>query len=332
MILHPAIFALLTASLLITAMVLYSSVHAVRILTSWEMESGSEIQLVLERRTYLISTVLTNALIFQALSLALFVYVSDSLHVQIAGAMCAVGTLNANAFGYPVLVLKIVNCLLAGLWLILNHADTRGYDYPLIRRKYAFLMLLTVPLVIEAFLLWFFFLNLRGDVITSCCGSLFSAGESTVSSELAGLPPQPTAIAFFLALALTLALGVWFLRGRGRGYALGLSAGVTFVAALAAIISYFAPCFYELPHHHCPFCILHHEYHYVGYLLYAALFGGVIAGMGCGVLAPLRDVSSLRTTIPVMQRSLAFITLLCYAIFTIIVLLHVWTSDFRVIS
>ena len=31
--------------------------------------------------------------------------------------MCADGTLGVNGYGYPVLILKIINCLLAGVWL-----------------------------------------------------------------------------------------------------------------------------------------------------------------------------------------------------------------------
>lgn len=332
MILHPAIIALLIAALLIAGMVLYSSVHALRILRNWQVRSGSERQLELERRTYLISTFLANTLFFQLLSLVLLVYVADSLHGQISGAMCAVGTFNANAFGYPALLFKVINCLLAGLWLILNHTDTRGYDYPLIKGKYLLLLVLVLPILLETVLLWAFFLNLRGDVITSCCGSLFSVGKETVVSELAGLPPLPSAIAFYLCLLATLALGLRFIRGRGRGYALAFAAGVTFVVALAATISYFAPGFYELPHHHCPFCILQHEYHYIGYVLYTALFGGVIAGLGCGVLAPFRHVTSLQQTLPRLQRQLAFFCLLCYVLFAVIVTARLLTSDFRVIS
>ena len=44
--------------------------------------------------------------------------------------MCAAGTLNVNAYGYPALILKVVNAVLAGQWLILNHADNRVPDYP----------------------------------------------------------------------------------------------------------------------------------------------------------------------------------------------------------
>lgn len=332
MILNPAVIALLAAAALIAAMVLYAGWHAGRILDHWDLNSGSELQLSLERRTYLISTLLTYALLFQALSLVLLVYVADSLHVQIAGAMCAVGTFHVNSYGYPTLILKIVNFLLAGLWLILNHVDTRGYDYPLIRVKYALLLVLALPLVVESVHLWLYFLSFESDVITSCCGSLFSAGSTSVSAELAALPPRPTMAAFSLALAATFFFGLRLLRGKNAGYAFALAAALSFAAALPAIIAYIAPLFYELPHHHCPFCLLHGEYHYIGYPLYAALFIGALSGMGSGLLAPFRGKASLALAVPRLQKRLALVCLLGYGSFALIVVVRMLTSDFRVFS
>jgi len=147
MILHPAILALLVVSLLTSFMVLYAGWYGVRILLRWDIRSGSELQLSLERRTYLISTILSYVLAFQLLSLFLFIYTADHLHSLFAGAMCAAGTLNVNGFGYPLLITKVVNFLLASLWLIVNHADTRGYDYPLIKVTYALLTAIA-PLVL----------------------------------------------------------------------------------------------------------------------------------------------------------------------------------------
>ena len=61
--------------------------------------------------------------------------------------MCAAGTLNVNSYGYPTFLLKIFNCILAGLWLVINYADNQAYDYPLIRGKYVLLLILA-PLVL----------------------------------------------------------------------------------------------------------------------------------------------------------------------------------------
>ena len=65
-------------------------------------------QLILERKTYLISTLLTYLLGFELLSLFLYVFTADQLHTFFVGAMCAAGTLYVNGYGYPALILKVV--------------------------------------------------------------------------------------------------------------------------------------------------------------------------------------------------------------------------------
>ena len=65
MVFHPAILALYISSILIGFMVLYSALHGVQILKRWDLRSGSELQLLLERKTYLVSTLLAYAFAFQ---------------------------------------------------------------------------------------------------------------------------------------------------------------------------------------------------------------------------------------------------------------------------
>ena len=167
MILDPPIIALLLGSILISGLVLYAAAFGVQILRHWDIKSGSERQLSLERKTYLISTIINYAFGFQLLSLFLFIYTADDLCRLFVGAMCAVGTLNVNAYGYPALILKIINFLFAGRWLILNYADNRAFDYPLIKKKYIFLLIMTPYILAETVLLFLYFL-----VIASQCDHL----------------------------------------------------------------------------------------------------------------------------------------------------------------
>jgi hypothetical protein len=327
--LHPAVLALLVASLLIGGMVLYAGGYGAKILLRWDIGSGSERQLELERRTYLISTLLSVAFALQILSLFLFVFTADRLHGMFSGAMCAAGTLNVNGFGYPVLVLKIVTFLLAGLWLVVNHADTRGYDYPLIKPKYALLLLLGPLVLVEGYLQYRYFAGLHPEVITSCCGSLFGQGQKGIAGDLAALPAGPMEGAFFGGMAATMACGIRFRRtGRG-GYLFSIASSATFAVALASMISFICLYIYELPTHHCPFCILQKEYGYVGYVLYVALFGGGVAGMGAGVLMPFRGCVSMARVIPALQRRLTGGTLVLYLLFTLIVAYRILFSPFR---
>ena len=99
--------ALLMTSLLVSSMGCCAGYHGLQILNGWNLENGSDRQLDLERRTYLISTIMSSVMVFQLMSLFLFVYTADALHPLFSGAMCAAGTLNVNQFGYPLLVIKI---------------------------------------------------------------------------------------------------------------------------------------------------------------------------------------------------------------------------------
>ncbi len=293
MIFHPAVIALCLVSFLISGMVLYASFFGFRILKRWDLASGSEEQLALERRTYLVSTILCYVLVFQIGSLFLYIYTADSLHSFFVGAMCAAGSLNANRYGYPTLLLKILNFVLAGLWLIVNHTDNQAYDYPLIRMKYWMLLMLAPFVLAETVLQAVYFARLKADIITSCCGSIFSPQMGGVASDIAGLPAKPAMVAFFSSLILTGFLGVVFLSRQKLGRLFSLSSTILFLTSGVALISFISLYFYELPTHHCPFCVLQKEYGYVGYLLYAALLAGVVSGLGVGVLMPFREISSL---------------------------------------
>lgn len=329
MIFHPAVIALLTASFLITFMLLYSSYYAVLIVRRWNLESGSELQLTLERRTYLISTILGYVFAFQLLSLFLYMYTADNLHSFFVGAMCAAGTLNVDSYGYPALILKVVNFLLAGCWLIFNYVDNRAYDYPLIRKKYLFLLIITPFIMIESVVMTAYFMGLRADVITSCCGSLFSSEARQISSEIAALPARPMKYLFYGTMAFSCMSGMrFYLKGKGAYLFSGL-VGISFVVTIAAMISVISLYFYELPTHHCPFCILQREYGYVGYPLYVSLLGGGVTGIGVGVLTPFRSVPSLREIIPSVQKRLALSSVFFYAVFTGIVTYRMVFTSFK---
>jgi hypothetical protein len=332
MILHPAVLALLVGSVLTSCMLLYAFIYGIQIVARWDIKSGSELQLSLERRTYLISTILSYTLAFQLFSLFLFIYTADSLHSLFTGAMCAAGTLNVNKFGYPLLIIKIANFMLAGLWLIINHADTRGYDYPLIKVKYALLIAIAPLVFVESFFLFAFFTGLHADVITSCCGSLFSLDKPGIAGDLAALPSGPMELAFYAGMVATAISGLYFyLKGRG-GYLFSLVSFVTFIVSVASLISFICLYFYELPTHHCPFCILQEEYGYIGYALYIFLMVGGVAGMGTGALQPFGKLGSMTRVIPAIQKRLTVLNLILYLLFTLTVTYQLLFSSLRIWS
>ena len=328
MILHPAVLALLVGASLSCLMLLYAGWYGLLILRRWEPLSGSELQLELERRTYLISTLVSYALFFELVSLFLFIYTADRLHPLFTGAMCAAGTLNANGFGYPLLLLKIADFLFAGVWLVVNHADNMGYDYPLIRIKYAGLVALAPLSLYEFYYLYGYFSGLHADIVTSCCGSLFSVERPGISGDLAALPSEPAMVLFYAVMAATLFSGVYF-RWKGRGgYLFSILGGAAFVVSLVSIISFIGPYLYEI-RHHCPFDILQQEYGYIGYPLYVSLFGAAVAALSIGALTPFRSRGSMSQVIPLLTRRLAAIALILFLLFTLIVSCKIVFSSFR---
>ncbi len=309
-------------------MVLYSACYGIRIQRNWDINSGSDLQLILERRTYLISTILTYVFVFELTSFFLYIYTADHLHSLFVGAMCAAGTLKVNAYGYPALILKMLNFILAGLWLIMNYADNRAYDYPLIKKKYLLLLIIAPLVLVEVFLQTRYFLLLNPDIITSCCGTQFSTGSQTLIGDVVTLPPVPMEVAFYLSMAATVAAGFYFYRSDRGGYLFGGLSAVCFVVSMVAILSFISPYFYELPTHHCPFCILQRDYGYIGYVLYGALFGSTVTGVGAGILMPFRNITSLSRTLPGFQKKLALVSIILALIFMAVVTYRILFTDF----
>src|SRR6185369_12714381 len=162
-----------------------------------------------------------------------------------------------------------------------------------------------------------------------CCGSLFSTGKRSIAGEIAGLPNSPMQWAFFGFMAATVASGCYFYVRRRGSYAFATLSSLTFVVAAASLVSFICLYFYELPSHHCPFCILQQEYGYVGYALYATLLGGAASGLGVGVLEPYSTGESLSRVIPKIQRQLTAMTLTLYLLFTLIVSWRMISTPFR---
>ena len=327
---QPAIIALLLASALCVLALAASAPFALEVIRRWDIRSGSERQLQLERRTYLFSTLLTFVLALQLAAVLLFVFNAEKMSGMFVGAMCAVGTLNVNAFGFPALNAKIAVFFLAAMWLAINHVDTRARDYPLVRIKYALLLVLAPLLAASAWIELQYFLGLKADVITSCCGSLFSEGSPTLAAEASALPPLPAMWLFYGSLGAAIALAAWHGYRGGRSgwsaYALATASAIGFAATIAGILSFVSLYIYEHPNHHCPFCILKPEYGYQGYWLYVPLFGATATGLAAGAIQPFARIASLREIVPGFSRNLAAIAANGFALTAAVATAMIWQS------
>lgn len=327
MTLQPSGIALQTLSLLVLLSFGWGAFWAWRILEGWDPESASERQLRLEQRVWLLSAVVSRACLAQGLSLALFLHTADSLHRILPGAMCAAGSLNANAYGYPALLMKAGNGMLCGLWLILHRTDRLAEGFPLLHSRCRMLLGILPLAAFEFELQWEYFRNLTADGPVSCCEVLFNAEGRNVLAWIASLPVVPLEISFFAVMALTLAAGAHVLLRRKGTSLFGWAGLAVFPLTLVSLIAFVSPYLYELPTHHCPFCILQREYAYIGYAIYASLLSGTLAAAGALVLSRCVGRPGLEGIVPRMQARLVAIGLLSYGLLTAIVTHAVLSSN-----
>ena len=296
MILHPGVLALLGGSAVALAMLLAACLVGLQVLRRWDFSSSSADQLELERRTFLVSSLASLALAIEIASSLLFLFTVDDLHGLFVGAMCATGSLNAAPVGWWVLPVKVLIAIAAPVWIVLNGLDVRAGDFPVIRARYLALLLLTPLVAADLVLQARYFLALDPEVITSCCGSLFSASGSGVASELAGLPVFPTMKLFYavsgaLLAAFAITLG-W--RTPPLKMATAVIAAAFLPVALASVVSFLSLYIYQLPTHHCPFDVLQGQYHFIGYPLYASLVVAVVCGLLPAVTVAFRKRPTFR--------------------------------------
>jgi hypothetical protein len=288
MFLQPPVLALLLVS--VVEMLVFAGIapFALAVVRHWDLSASTARQLTLEKRTRLVTALMTFLAVLEMLVLPVFVFTADQLAPLLTGAMCAVGALNAHPAGFQALIAHVLAWLAAATWLALDHLDHQVPSYPLTRVTHV-VALGTLPVFgAAAVLQWRYFLGLDPAVITSCCARVFAPGTETWAGQLATWPPAAAATVFISTTALAIG-AAWLLRRRRAGSWLTLVGGLAGLAVLpatiTAVVSFIGPAVYDDVLHHCPFCLLKAEYGYRGYTLY--LPGFVSAAGGAGLLATL---------------------------------------------
>ena len=289
MLLHPALLSLIWCSAVVGSIAIAAATTGLTVAVGWNPEDSGRRQLARERRSLLVESGLKLVLSWQLLSLFLFVAAADHLHSLFAGAMCAAGTLNASPLGYPTLYVKVVVFVLCGLGLVVMRASAAAWTIGLVRFKYFFVLGIAAALIAENLIQFSYFTDLDPEIITSCCATIFREGAGGMGAELAGLPVGTSRLAFFGGFVLTAGAGARYLfRGRSPALFAALVLILSFLAVVA-VISWIAPTIYQLPTHHCPFCLLSWRYGFVGHALYGALALALIG---------MRQLDRLRTAFP----------------------------------
>jgi hypothetical protein len=326
MISNPAVLALLAGSAVVCAVTLVAAAAGLSIARGWDPEDWGARQLARERRTLLVESTVKVALACQLVSLFLFVATAERLHPLFTGAMCAAGTLNASRFGYPTLLVKLAVFLLCGLWLVVHRASAAATSTALVRAKHLSVSVVAAALLAENVLQARYFTDLDPQILTSCCATLFGREAGGIAAGVATLPVRESQAAFFGALALTLGVGLGS-RGRGRSPVLfSVLAVILGLVSLTAVVTWVAPAFYQLPTHHCPFCLLSSTHALLGYPLYACLLTAVVTGAGAGLVHALRALDPQGAVRAGEERRLCAASMTGFALFCCIALWPVLAS------
>ncbi len=323
MILESWSIALITCSAVTLIFGLIGAFTALRVVRYWDAGSDSALQIGLEEQIWLASTLVQFGLVVQVVSLVIFVYAADYFATILTGAMCAAGSLTANSYGLPALGCKLATIFLAVLWLILHRLDIGSENLPLTRGKSIWLILLLPLLIADALLVLLYLVNLEPDIITSCCGVIFSGSEGGGYSLLDHTSPTTLLpLTGALIVLLTTASIVLLSRSASAGRARLAAASILavgwlcfYLLALVVITVLVSPYVYALPHHRCPFDLLQYAYAFSGLPLYLFLHLSVFAGLGGATAAVVSSRYELGAEVCGFLRRCVYLSLISLLLF-----------------
>ncbi|PWJ36135.1 hypothetical protein [Sediminitomix flava] len=252
-------------------LLVFASFQSIGFIRNWNASKYDEQQLQMERKTYLLASILQATLVFQILLLLIFLFtVNIHLPQIIKGAMCAAGTLALNSYGYPLLFLKMGGVFVYFSFLVLNAIDDKAPDYPLTPKKYWLVFPSMLIALTDLVFTVLYYVEISPDIITTCCSLSFSSAKQDAffqnavsnfsSTQLIGLH-----IGSYLLLAICF---FW----RKSKLTLLMSLAFT-LSSYFAIKYHYIKFIYGLPSHLCLFDAFNGQYYYVGIWISIGLYG-----------------------------------------------------------
>lgn len=247
---------------------------SINIYLKWDINSTSSSQYKLEKQSFLAATIIKYLFAIKLPLFLFFIFTLDKISAVLTGAMCAAGVVDATEYGMGLIILKIVNLYLFGLWLSLHFIDIKDISLPKTKLKFRLFIVIFSLLVVEIMTEYLMFSSIEVDKMVSCCGTLFSTSATSSMSNIFAIDSTILLSIFYGNFILLVTF--YFFKPK---YLFGLFNLLFIVISLTTLITFFGTYIYELPTHHCPFCFLQKDYYYVGYLIYTFLFIGTFYGI-----------------------------------------------------
>ena len=263
------IIAFLAIELVLMVLMALSQFHVITILRHWDFRSTTPQQYLLEKKNYLINTILYFTSICKIILFVFFAQSLNALSSIVPGAMCSAGVVGANSYGNTLFVLKIFIIFGFGVWVLLNRLDLKGEAFPYLRAKYILFSILFMAVLVEGVLEVLYFLNIPLNVPVFCCATVFQAPKLPFGYT------QTLLVSLFYAI-LTTCVVLNLLKHSMSAF---LAHVLFLFVAYYAITYFFGLYIYEMPNHKCPYCMLQKEYYYIGYVIWGTLFVGTFLGI-----------------------------------------------------
>lgn len=281
--------------LIFSAIAFYLSLQ---ITLNYDRNKNTALQYELEKKSYLASTIIKFIFFIKIPLFVFFVFTLDKISDILVGAMCAAGVVNATEYGVPLLILKMINLYLFAFWITMNAQDMKDEQQQYFKMKFLVFILASILLVLEIGTEMVMFSSIDINSVVDCCGAIFSVTDTTYISEILSQERLLTVLFYINFFLMT----VFYMLRKKALYGL---LNVTFVIiSLLSLIAFFGTYIYQLPTHHCPFCMLQKDYGYIGYILYIFLFYGTFYGISVSLLTYKSDEVKKRFLLSMVFNSL----------------------------
>lgn len=249
----------------------YTFAQVVGILKSYKKENMTDIEFYVEKKSYLVSLLVSVALVVKIVLVAFFAYALDELSAVVPGAMCVTGVLNTNGYGEVLFPLKLSILIFSSLWLMLNKADLYSKNGLHFKKKMWYFLILYILILLEFIVSLSFFSSIDTQIPVSCC-SVNNVQEAVLPLGLSTEMLVGLFYSFYIALVLSAYMK--------KKLFLFVSSSAFVYLSFYALVYYFGGYIYGAWSHHCAYCMLQKEYSYIGYFIYISLFLSVFYTLG----------------------------------------------------
>jgi hypothetical protein len=279
MIWHPLLIAVIVGDLLSLLLWLGAAGTAFQIVTQWVPQSAKREQIQLERKaeTARLSAKFSLAVFFLSTAL-LIIGITNVFPEIVPGAMCGTGVLQAtDGLAGRALMVRFFVFFIMALWLTYEKLNLSRPDAPLTMYN-SRVLLLALPFFLLAVITTFRgILRIDSHQPVDCCAVVYDQFHYLAAArQIAGIPNIFWVGTFWMLTTLMLLCAVWSLKTkRTHGEkATGSLAVITVIwvsIAVVTLVRVYAAYFYQVLHHHCPWCLFLPEHKFVGVPLFGAL-------------------------------------------------------------